>query len=274
MPRVGRWSTRTSRFLQRSLIAWLHLLQPLARFSGRLKGLSRPQQTAPQHMTGHPWKAPVPKARDVLSSVRLVTPAGAERSFWSESWVPHTRLMTELVGVLRAARPAQGVDVDEGWHPDRDLSLAVGRWGWLRVRTVVEEHEHGACLFRLRAWLRPSFTGTLRGGTLAVLGAIGMSASMFLCEPTVTVVVAAVAIAAIGARAAWQAIRAAAVLDRAVRRVARAAGLVELGVDPDDAADSMAEELRPDRPARPILEPAFEAAGTWTRPRVAGQKEE
>jgi GT2 family glycosyltransferase len=274
LPPVGRWSPRTSRFLQRSLIACLHLLQPIARFNGRLQGMSRPQAIAPQHMTGHPWRAPRPALRDVLSSVRLLTPAGAVRSFWSESWVQHTKLMTELVGVLRAARPAQGVDVDEGWHPDRDVSLAVGRWGWIRVRTILEEHEHGASLFRVRAWLRPSFTGTLRGGTLAVLGAIGMSASMFLYEPAVTIAVAAVTIAAIGARAAWQAIRAAAVLGHAVKRVTRAAGLVELGVGPGDAVDQAVEELRPDRPPRPILEPAFQAAGAWTRPPVEEQRPE
>ena len=139
-------------------------------------------------------------------------------------------LLTELVGVLRASRPARIVDVDEGWRPDRDLSLAIGRWGWLHVRTLVEEHEHGACLFRVRARLRPSFVGTLRGVTLAVLAAGGMSASMFLYEPSVTLFVSAVAIAGVGARAAWQAIRGAAVLDQAVTRVRVAAGLLRLPV--------------------------------------------
>jgi hypothetical protein len=90
----------------------------------------------------------------------------------------------------------------------------------------------------------------------------------------VTVVVAAVAIAAIAARATWQAIRAAAVLGRSVKRVTRAAGLVELGVGLDDAADDGVEDILPDRPPRPILEPAFQAAGAWTRPPAAGQKEE
>jgi hypothetical protein len=181
-------------------------------------------------MTRHPWKSLMPTFRDIVTSARLVTRAGTERSFWSESWVSHTVLLTELVGVLRASRPAQIVDVDEGWRPDRDLSLAIGRWGWLHVRTLVEEHEHGACLFRVRARLRPSFAGTLRGVTLAVLVAGGMSASMFIYDPSVTLLVAAVAIAAIGARAAWQAIRATVVLDRAVTRVSTAAGLLRLPV--------------------------------------------
>ena len=121
LPAIGRWSTRQSRFLYRGLIAWLHLLQPMARFRGRLRGLSRPQPIAPKHMTRQPWKAPKPTLRDIITSVRLLTRAGTERSFWSASWVPHTTLLTELVGDLRASRPAPIVDVDEGWRPDRDL---------------------------------------------------------------------------------------------------------------------------------------------------------
>jgi len=253
LPTIGRWSMGPSRLMYRSLIAWLHVLQPLARFRGRLLGLSRPQPVTPKHMTRHPWKSPMPTLRDVVASARLVTRAGAERSFWGEAWSSHTALLTELVGVLRASRPAQVVDVDEGWRPDRDLSLAIGRWGWLHVRTVVEEHEQGACLFRVRALLRPSFGGTLRGVTLAVVVAGGASASMFLYEPSVTLFGTAVAIAAIGARAAWQAIRAAAVLDRALTRVSVAAGLLRL---PISTAVEPAVGARP-RPAveAPVSDP-------------------
>ena len=82
----------------------------------------------------------------------------------------------------------------------------------------------------MRARLRPSFVGTLRGLTLAVLGAGGMSASMFLYEPSVTLFVSALAIAAVGARATWQAIRGAALLDQAVIRVSIAAGLQRLPI--------------------------------------------
>jgi hypothetical protein len=165
----------------------------------------------------------------------LVVRGDVERSFWSESWVAQPTLLRELVGVLRAARPAQVVDVDEGWRPDRDLSVAVGHWAWLHVRTVLEEHEGGACLLRVRFRLRPSFVGTLRGGTLAVLVAIGTSASVFVYDLYVTAVVAAVAIVGIGARAAWQALRGAAVLDHALERVTKAAGLVGVPVSTEAA---------------------------------------
>ena len=104
---------------------------------------------------------------------------------------------------------------------------------WLPVRTLVEEHEGGACLFRVRACLRPSFVGTLRGLTLAVLLAGGTGASLALSTPPVGVVVAAVASVAIAARVAWQPTRAAAVLDRALNHVTTAAGLHQLPSPPD-----------------------------------------
>ena len=228
LPSIGGRSSRRSDFFYRGLIAWLHLLQPLARFRGRLRGLSRPANVAPQHVTRFPWKPPMPTPRDVLASARLLARGEPQRAFWSETWSSHTTLLTELVGDLRASRPAQVVDVDEGWRPDRDFSLAIGRWAWLHVRTLVEEHEAGRCLFRVRSRLRLSFVGTVRGLALGLLLAGGTAASMALYRPSVSVVVSAVAIAAIAARAAWQATRAAAVLDRAVTRVTTAAGLLPL----------------------------------------------
>ncbi|MEQ1855152.1 MAG: glycosyltransferase [Longimicrobiales bacterium] len=250
----GRWRFRL-------LITWLHVIQPLARLAGRLRGLSVPQAGAAKHRTSHPWKAPRPTLRDLVAAVSLVTRAGSERSFWSEAWVSPAKLLTELVGVLRAARPSQTVEVDEGWRADRDLSLAIGRWGWLHVQTLVEEHEHGACLLRVRSRLRPSFVGTLRGTTLAILVAGGTSASIFIYDPLETLLVAAVGIVAIGARAAWQAVRGASVLERAIERVVGAAGLVRLSharTAPEQLAAQQAEPeigTRPIRPAESAFEP-------------------
>ena len=50
------------------------------------------------------------------------------------------RLLTELTGLLRASRPARAVQVDDGFRADRDLSVSVGKWGWLDVRSLIEEH--------------------------------------------------------------------------------------------------------------------------------------
>jgi hypothetical protein len=273
-PLRGR-SLRRSRLRYRLLIAWLHVLQPIARFVGRLRGLSAPHAGAAKHRTGHPWKASRPTLPDVLGVVRHVTRGGAEQTFWSESWVSPTKLLTELVSVLRAARPAEVVDVDEGWRADRDLSLAIGRWGWLHVQTLVEEHAHGACLFRVRSRLRPTFVGTLRGVTLAIVVVGGMSASIFIYDPIETLFVSAVGIAAIGAWAAWQVVRGATVLARAIERVTSTAGLTRLPqVDsaPEVAMRPGVGATRPPgpeagvgptpgRPVEPPFEPARRRAG-------------
>ena len=76
-----------------------------------------------------------------------------------------------------------------------------------------------------------------------------MSASMFLYEPSVTFFVSALAIAAVGARATWQAIRGAALLDQAVIRVSIAAGLQRLPI-------SAAVETK----VAPALRPSAETA--------------
>jgi hypothetical protein len=63
---------------------------------------------------------------------------------------------------------------------------------------------------------------------------------MFIYDLSFTLLVAAVAIAGIGARAAWQAIRGAAVLDRAVTRVTTGLGMTRLPVSSD--ADELSAE--------------------------------
>ncbi|HEV8316853.1 MAG TPA: glycosyltransferase [Vicinamibacterales bacterium] len=241
LPGIGRWSRAQSRPAYRALIAWLHLVQPVGRFRGNLRGLSLSQGVASQHVTRHPWKTPVPAFRDARAAARLLTGGGTERSFWSESHAFRTTLLTELVGVLRAARPAQVVHVDEGWRQDRDLSLTIGRWGWLHVQTLVEDHEKGSSLFRTRARLRPSFLATVQALTVALLVAAGTSVSIAFHGHSASMFVSIVGITAIAARAAWQATRAVAVVDRAVARVATAAGMLPLPLAPAPRVSHPAE---------------------------------
>jgi hypothetical protein len=80
VPAIGDHSPRRSRFVYRLLIAWLHLIHPFARLLGRLRGLSIPQPVAPQHVTRHPWKAPVPSLRDAWASARLLAGGSVEGS--------------------------------------------------------------------------------------------------------------------------------------------------------------------------------------------------
>ena len=228
LPRISLWPFGKTRVFHRAVIGWLHLIQPWARLVGRLRGLAQPATVQAQHVTRHPWKAPVPTLQDAVRATRLFKRHGSEYSFWSESQLSHTELLTELVGMLRASRPAQPVHVDEGWRPDRDLSLAIGKWAWLHTRSLVEDHEGGHCLLRVRARLRLSFVGTVRSSALALVLAGGTSASMFLYQPSIGVGISVATIGVIVTRAVWQTIRVTALLSNAVTRVATAAGMMPL----------------------------------------------
>ncbi len=227
-PPVPHASARLSRWQYRALIACLHVLQPMARLFGRLRGLASPPDVDDSpHATGVPWRAPAPSATTVVASARLQMGGSVEWAFWSDAWIAPPTLLTALASSLRAVRPAWRVHVDEGWHADRDLSMAVGRWGWLHVRTLVEEHERGRCLCRVGARLQPNLQGLVRAALLAIGLVSATSAAIALRWPSASLG-AVIVVAALMARVAWQATRSLAVLDHALTRVTASSGLVAL----------------------------------------------
>ncbi|MGE0815855.1 MAG: glycosyltransferase [Vicinamibacterales bacterium] len=219
-PAIGTWSRWRTTLAYRALIAWLHLLQPIARARGRLRGLLSPPAVAPAApAVSQTWKAPVPSPWSAKAAARLQVGGTAVWSFWSETWIDKTAVLAALTSALRASRPAPRVDVDDGWHADRDVSLAIGRWGWLHVRALVEEHAEGRCLLRVAARLQPSVRGMVGALALAALAMATTSAAIALRWPWVSA--AAVAGAALTlTAAAWQTTRSVAVVDRGLARVA------------------------------------------------------
>ncbi len=126
-PPTGR-RARASRFL---LTAFLHLIQPLARLSGRLRhGLT-------------PWRR-----RPALTGMlpRSLT-------LWSETW----RAPEAWLAQIRETIAATGAVVSAGGEFDRwDLEARGGALGSARLRMAVEEHGAGRQLLRLRSW--PTFS--------------------------------------------------------------------------------------------------------------------
>jgi GT2 family glycosyltransferase len=238
LPPLKQCTPAQSHRRYQALIALLHLLQPLARVRGRIRGLSlQPQVVAPEHVTRLPWDMPVPAPQDVWTAAPLFVGGEVRQSFWSEAWVAQTAILSELTGVLRASRPTQLVDVGDGWRADRDLSLTIGRWGWLHVKTLVEEHEQGRCLLRVGMRLRPSFSGVVQTLTasLILVGVISAALALSLHRPSV-IAVSIAAVAALAARVVWQATRTAAVLRSALTRVAGEFGLMPLPTEPAGTA--------------------------------------
>jgi GT2 family glycosyltransferase/sugar lactone lactonase YvrE len=217
-----------SRVKHRMLIAWLHFLQPLARFKGRVRGKwSPPPVIEPERVTRLTWKAPSPERADAAASMRLFVGGTTEEQFWSESWTSHDALLTETSGLLRAARPASYVDVDDGWHANRDVSVSIGRWGWLDVRALIEEHGGARCLLRVGMRLRPALVGVALALTLVVLSVTMTRAAILLKWPSVSVATVLL-VGLVFSRAAWQTVAAVAMARRAVARAAITAGMMPI----------------------------------------------
>jgi cellulose synthase/poly-beta-1,6-N-acetylglucosamine synthase-like glycosyltransferase/sugar lactone lactonase YvrE len=216
----------------RLLIACLHFIQPIARFYGRVRGMLNPPLVIESgRVTRFPWKAPVPSVSDVLSTAGLLAGASTEETYWGERWTSHDAVLSELTGQLRSARPAHSVDVDDGWRVDRDVSVAVGGWGWLDARVLLEEHGGAKVLFRVGTKLRPTLKGIVIAMTLAVSAVAATSASISFKWPLLSVAMAAV-VAIVFTRAGWGTMRAVAVMRRAVDRATGAADMIPVPVRP------------------------------------------
>lgn len=156
-------------FRYRSTIAWLHLIQPLARMHGRIRGLLlRPSIDTPADPESARRPLPSPSLSDVSRALRLLVGARLETRFWSESWVDAESLLSDLTGWLRGSRIASRIEIDSGWSPHRDMSVGVGRWGHLALTVLCEDHGGGRCLHRVASQFRITIFGGLTIGVMVV----------------------------------------------------------------------------------------------------------
>jgi glycosyltransferase involved in cell wall biosynthesis len=134
------------------LLVFLHMLQPFARLSGRLRsGLT-------------PWRARGPRNH--------AFPRRASWTVWSQSWRSLESWVRVFEKTLRESETvmARGGDFDR-W----DLDLRGGLLGRARILTAVEEHGHGYQLVRFRFWPRPT-RGALFSS--AFLAAVAVAAAL------------------------------------------------------------------------------------------------
>src|SRR5262249_639902 len=108
-----------------------------------------------------------PSLRHRQSELMLLMGRVGECHFWSETWVAGDALLAKVVDRLRVVRCGRGIQVDDGWRPDRDVSVSVGAWGWAHVGGVVEDHGTGRCLFRTRLHIRMRPTAVLLQALIA-----------------------------------------------------------------------------------------------------------
>jgi hypothetical protein len=130
----------------RALTAFLHLLQPLARLSGRLSCGLAPWRRHGRSIPALPW----PRTFAV----------------WSEQW----RAPSERLQAIESTLRTEGLCVSRGGDFDRwDLEVRGSLLGAARLRTAVEEHGLGRQLIRFRVWPRPSSAAILLALFFAVL---------------------------------------------------------------------------------------------------------
>jgi hypothetical protein len=202
LPAIPGRSPRTSRFMVRAVIAWLHFLQPLAREFGWYQGKFAAAEDVASHpapVTTHRW---LPTAQDVLHALGAFVGRSTPTVFWGQTWTTTDAVLMRLVKRLRGLRLSRHIAVDDGWQINRDISLPVGMWAWFDLRAVVEDHGSDKRLLRITDRLRV----TPMGG-LILMGAIAAVAGVTAAPEVVgRRVQAAVLVAVIGwcLRAMWQ----------------------------------------------------------------------
>ena len=269
LPRIGRLPRSASRAVYRSTIAALHVLQPLARGWGRVRGFLSPpgeRRPAPTHgfepdtLIGNPsFRDPAVRdlsvgnlrIRDRRRAVRLARRRRVEDRFWSERWTARPDLLARIARGLRGAPVGFGVETDDGWQR-YDFRIHFARWGRLDLLTILEEHAQGRCLLRTRMRLRMSPFAVTLGASLAA--ASGLAAALGL--GTAAVVAGALAAGMTGA-ALRRLARVVPAIRLAVARAARGCGFEPL--DAPELADRGEADGTPD-PAGEALD-EIEVAG-------------
>ena len=168
-------------------------------------------------------------------------------------------MLIQLTDWLRRSRAVRSIEIDEGWSDDRDVSVFVGRWAWLDVRALVEEHGGGKSLVRISTHLRPTTLRHRRGAGLgaALIAGATFGAAILASAPTATlrnwriagtVVSSLTVLAIIGVL--WRTAQATAIVRRGIARVTLGAGMVAMPSSPARAAAGRAVAAADVRPAQ------------------------
>src|SRR5262249_28113326 len=130
--------------LRRCLTWLLHLIQPLARLSGRLSLIgSRPAVTPP-----------------------FVFPRKRSFATWTTNWKDPAERLSEL----RRRLGRESTVVQDGGTYDRwDLEVFGGMFGSARILMAVEDHGAGNQLVRIRCWPRLRSVAAILGVALSCL---------------------------------------------------------------------------------------------------------
>jgi GT2 family glycosyltransferase len=215
----------------RATVAYLHFIQPLARVRGRIRGVLSPPEVTIPHAQPQTSRGPRPSWAEAWRALLLASGSVTEDRFWSETWTSADRVLGQFSDWLRRSRAVRSIETDEGWSDDRDVSVFAGRWAWLDVRALVEEHAAGKSLVRISMHLRPTMFGfvTAVGLGAGLLG--GVAAGVALRWPLAGSIVAGLTVLLVTA-VLWRTAQATAIARRGVRQVTVGAGMIAMPSGP------------------------------------------
>jgi GT2 family glycosyltransferase/sugar lactone lactonase YvrE len=232
-----------SRVWYRAMVAILHFIQPLARVRGRIRGLLAPSAIALPPVEPQTSRGPKPSRREAVGALLLLSGTVIEDRFWSEAWTSADRLLSDLTDWLRRSRAVRSIQIDDGWSDDRDVSVFVGRWAWLDVRALAEDHGAGRTLVRVSTHLRPTTFGVVTAIAMGAGLLTAAGAGLSLRWPVAGVATAAMTLLLIGLTA-WRTAQATAIVRRAVDRVTLAQHMVRMPAGPTRAPIISPSRLR------------------------------
>jgi GT2 family glycosyltransferase/DNA-binding beta-propeller fold protein YncE len=215
----------------RLTVAYLHFLQPFARMWGLIRGVLAPPEVALPSTEPRTSRGPRPSLREAWRALLLGAGSVAEDRYWSESWTSADRVLTELVDWLRGSHSLRRIEIDEGWSLDRDVSVLVGRWAWIDVRALVEEHGSGKSLVRISTHLRPTSFGVVSSFLLAAALIISAAAGVALRYPSTGATAGLMAVLIV-AFIAYRIAQATAILHRGMRTITVGRGMTAMKSGP------------------------------------------
>ena len=224
-------SLKGNRLWYRSTVAYLHFIQPIARLRGQIRGMLSPPAVRMPTVEPQTSRGPRPSLREAGRGLALLAGTVIEDPFWSESWTSADRFLSLLTDWLRRSRAVRAIEIDDGWSGDRDVSVIIGRWGWLDVRVLVEEHGSGRTLLRVGTHLRPTTLGMVSAVGLGIALLVAAAAGLTLRWPLAGAATAALTLFIIGLMV-WRTAQTTAILRRAVQRVATGQSMVAMPAAP------------------------------------------
>ena len=206
-------------------------------------------------------RGPRPSLAEAWRALLLISGNVTEDRFWSETWTSADRVLTQLTDWLRRSRAVRSIEIDEGWSDDRDVSVFVGRWAWLDVRALVEEHGGGKSLVRISTHLRPTTFGIVAalgiGGGAAGRRDVGRrdpagAAAAALRNWRIAGTVVSSLTVALIVGVLWRTAQATAIVRRGIARVTLGTGMVRDAVEPGARAAHRAVAAAHLRPAQRV----------------------